>query len=232
MEPGRESIAVIIPARNEAATIATTLQVARDRATAPDALAFVVADGASTDATREIAQGAGATVVTGSAGRGAQMNAGARAVQAESLVFLHADTLLPEGWDDLVCATLEDPAVAVGAFAFAVDAPGAPMRLLERLVALRCRVLHRPYGDQALFMRAATFSALGGFAEMELMEDYDLVSRARRLGEVRTLREPAVTSGRMWERLGAWRTTWRNLATVAGYRIGIAPATLARWRSR
>jgi rSAM/selenodomain-associated transferase 2 len=232
MEPGRESIAVIIPARNEAATIASTLQVARERAAAPETIAFIVADGASTDATREFARGAGATVVTGSTGRGAQMNAGAGAVDAENLVFLHADTLLPRGWDDLVAATLADPEVAMGAFAFAVDAPGAPMRLLERLVALRCSVLQRPYGDQALFMRTATFSALGGFAEMELLEDYELVSRARRLGAVRTLQEPAVTSGRMWKRLGVARMTWRNLVTVAGYRLGIAPAALARWRSR
>jgi len=221
-------IAVIVPTLNEEPSLTATLACVE---TASETETIVV-DGGSTDATVRLAQEAGAIVVHAPRGRGAQMNVGATVTRSPALVFLHADTSLPTGWADAVRATLEDPAVAVGAFRFATDVPGVKMRALEWLVWLRCRLLSRPHGDQALFMRAETFAKLAGFPEMPLLEDYDLVTRAKRLGRVVTLDMPALTSGRMWLRLGVVRMTWRNLATVAGYRLGIHPARLARWRSR
>lgn len=237
-------IAAIVPALDEAGWIAPTLE--RLLAEADD---VIVADGGSADDTREIAQALGARVVESACGRGTQMNAGARAAGArascapatgaqaatgaDALVFVHADTLLPRGWADDVRATLADPAVALGAFAFATDSPRRTMRAVERLVALRCAVAHTPYGDQALFLRRETIERLGGFAEQPLLEDYDLVRRAARLGRIRTLaHRPAITSARMWERLGIARTWWRNLRTVVAYRLGADPATLAARRRR
>lgn len=221
-------VAVIVPALNEADVLPSTL--------APllaEADEVIVADGGSTDCTVAVARARGARVIEGARGRGAQMNAGARGADAELLVFVHADTLLPEGWSADVRATLGDPRVVLGAFAFATDSRRRSMRVVERLVALRCALAHTPYGDQAYFLHRETFEALGGFAEMPLLEDYDFVRRAKRLGRVRTLaKRRAITSARLWERLGVVRAWWRNARTAVGYRLGVDPAVLARWRHR
>lgn len=228
ISPTAHRIAAIVPTLDEAATLQRTL--------APllaEADEVIVADGGSLDDTARSAREFGARVVEGARGRGAQMNAGAHESTAELLIFVHADTLLPAGWADDVRETLADPEVALGAFAFATDSTKLSMRIVERLVAMRCQFAHTPYGDQAYFLRRAMFTALGGFAEIPLMEDYDFVRRARQLGRIRTLADRhAVTSARAWERLGVLRAWWRNARAAAGYRHGVDPAELAKRRLR
>jgi rSAM/selenodomain-associated transferase 2 len=221
-------VAVVVPALNEAAPLPATL--------APllaEADVVVVADGGSSDDTADTARALGAHLVADASGRGAQMNAGARSTDAEILVFVHADTLLPAGWAADVREVLSDPTVSLGAFTFATDSPRVSMAIVELLVALRCAIAHTPYGDQAYFLRRDTFDALGGFKEMPLLEDFEFVRRAKRLGRVRTLKgRRAITSARMWERLGVVRAWWRNWRTAMGYRLGVDPQTLAAWRRR
>ena len=226
--PTRFRLAAIVPALDEAATLRAAL--------APlfaEADEVIVADGGSRDDTAGVARSLGARVVEGARGRGAQMNAGAHESSAELLVFVHADTILPSGWAADVRETLANPEVALGAFAFATDSTKLSMRIVERLVAMRCLFAHTPYGDQAYFLRREMFTALGGFAEIPLMEDYDFVRRARQLGRIRTLTDRhAVTSARAWERLGVLRAWWRNARAAAGYRRGVDPADLAKRRLR
>lgn len=222
---GRPSISVVIPALNEAATIGRTLE----RAGNADGAEIVVVDGGSRDATREIAARAGAKVQVAAGGRAAQQNDGAALARGRYLLFLHADTLLPDGYAELIRRALDPPATVAGAFRFRTDGVGAALRLVEWGANLRSTVFRWPYGDQGLFLEKRVFDEIGGFSPLPIMEDYELVSRLRRRGTVVTLDEAAITSARRWHRLGALRTTARNLAMVAGFRAGVPPERLARF---
>jgi rSAM/selenodomain-associated transferase 2 len=215
------TIAVIIPALNEAAEIATCIGGAR----AADEI--VVVDGGSADETVAVAEAAGARVIAETGGRGLQQNAGAAATEADVLLFLHADTRLPGGWADIVKDTLGDEAVALGAFSLSIGDAGPAERLVARGANLRSRLFHRPYGDQALFMRRKTFDTLGGFTPLPIMEDLDLVERAALQGRIVTRSEAVVTSARRWQRVGPLRTTAINQAMLIGRALGLSPDRLA-----
>jgi len=157
------------------------------------------------------------------------MNAGAAAASGSILLFLHADTRLPPGFDSAVRSALEEPGVVAGAFRLRIGAPGGSLRIIERAVAIRSRVLRMPYGDQGIFVRNETFHELGGFPELPVMEDFEFVRRLRRRGKIRIVSLSAITSGRRWRELGPWRTTWINQKVILGYYLGISPERLAAW---
>jgi hypothetical protein len=116
-----------------------------------------------------------------------------------------------------------------GAFRFRTDGSGAALRLVEWGANTRSALFQLPYGDQGLFMEKRVFNELGGFPPLPIMEDYALVRRLRRRGPVVTLSEAAITSDRRWRRLGALRTTGRNLAMIAGFHAGVSPERLSRF---
>ncbi len=217
-------LSVIVPTLNEAASLGRTLTCLRRAGSE-----IIVVDGGSQDATREIAGQAGATILVAAGGRAAQQNAAAAVAKGRRLLFLHADTLPPDGYAELIHRTLDHPATVAGAFHFRTDGSGAVMQLIEWGANVRSAVFQWPYGDQGLFMEKRVFDELGGFAPLPIMEDYELVSRLRRRGRVVTLNETAITSARRWQRLGALRTTARNLAMIAGFHAGIPPVRLARF---
>ncbi len=218
-------ISVIIPSLNEETEISAAVRQAAGR----PGIEVLVVDGGSSDRTVALAEAAGATVLQATAGRGHQLNAGARAARGRILLFLHADTRLPEAFPGLIEQALRQPDLAAGAFRFAVAAPGWRFRLLERLVNWRARAFSLPYGDQALFLSAERFQAVGGFAEIPLLEDLALVRRLRGLGRITLLSAPARTSPRRWLRLGLLRVTLRNQLILLGYLLGVDPGRLARW---
>ncbi len=222
---GEPLISVIIPALNEGSALGRTLE----RVRRADGVEIILADGCSRDATCEIAAQAGATVLVTDGGRAAQQNAGAAAAKGRHLLFLHADTLLPDGYAGLIRRTLDKPATVAGAFRFRTDGAGKAIRLVEWGANIRSSLFHRPYGDQGLFMEKRVFDELGGFAALPIMEDYELVSRLCRRGRVVTLNEAAITSARRWQRLGALRTTGLNLAMITGFHAGVPPERLARF---
>jgi rSAM/selenodomain-associated transferase 2/rSAM/selenodomain-associated transferase 1 len=223
-EAGPERISVVVPALNEAAAIAGTLaSVRRGR---PHEI--VVVDGGSSDATVRVAREAGARVLESARGRARQMNAGAARATGNVLLFLHADTTLGEGWPAAVAETLARRGVVAGAFRFRIEGAFAGKALVEHNTNLRSRWLGRPYGDQGLFLRRSTFEASGGFADLPLLEDHELVARLRRRGRVATADLPATTSGRRWKELGVVRTTLVNQWILAAYALGVAPERLAR----
>jgi rSAM/selenodomain-associated transferase 2 len=213
-------LSVVIPALNEEDLVVAAVLSVRDHAE------VVVVDGGSTDGTRAAADAAGASVIVTARGRGLQLDAGARAAHGEWLVFLHADTRLEPGW----AAALQALPVSVvgGAFRFALDPPRRAYRWLEAGVALRCRILRLPYGDQGLFARRAVYEAIGGFRPMALMEDVDFVRRLGRAGSLAFLPVRAWTSARRFERRGAAATSLRNLGLLALYAAGCGPDRLAR----
>ena len=217
-------VSVIIPALNEAAHIAATLECVRN--SSPHEI-FVV-DGGSADETCAIARNCGATVIRSKPGRARQMNAGAAQATGNVLLFLHADTLLPNNWKRAVTDTLRAAGVVAGSFAFRVAESFPGRWLVEWTTNLRSRWFQNPYGDQTQFLRRALFEELSGFANLPIMEDYELNQRLRKLGRVVAAEAAAVTSGRRWKRLGVVRTTITNKMMIVGFHLGVCPHRLAR----
>lgn len=222
-----KEISVIIPALNERPLIAATVESVL-RAGVGE---VIVVDGGSTDGTADLAAAAGARVLGSAPGRGTQQNAGAAAARGNVLLFLHADTSLPEDFPARIAETLGWPGVAGGAFRFRIDDDGWPLRLVEWTVQWRCKLFQTPYGDQAIFAPAETFRAVGGFPDTPLLEDYQLIRRLRKAGRIATAEGDAVTSARRWRRLGVLRATWSNNLCLAAYWLGVSPERIARWRS-
>jgi len=219
-------LSVIIPALNEAENIGAVVEAVR-RANPHE---VIVVDGGSTDSTAELAAQAGATVLNSPPGRGRQQRLGAERAQGEWLVFLHADTKLPEDYPHVVAQTLSRPEVAAGAFRFKLDEPGARYRWIERLVAWRCRFFELPYGDQAIFVRAAVLAQVGGFPDLPIMEDYELIRRLRKLGRIEVSSAAAATSARRLRKLGALNAALTNIGCLAAYKLGVSAETIARRR--
>lgn len=217
-------LSVIIPTLNEELHLSTTL--GSIGATSSD-LEVIVVDAGSIDQTLAVARKHGCKAFVGSPGRANQMNAGAACATGEHLLFLHADTRLPEGYRQEIQRVLDTP-VACGAFPLAIDAHGIALRMIERGVAFRSRVLQLPYGDQALFFRSADFYEQNGFRQMAIMEDYELVARMRKTGSIGFASKPVKTSARRWIKKGILRTTITNQLCVVAYRLGFSHKTIAR----
>ena len=219
-------VSIVIPALNEASIVAGTVEHALGHRPAE----VIVADGGSSDGTAEAARRAGASVVRAPAGRAAQQNAGAAAAQGDTLLFLHADTRLPDVALARVRRVLEDPAVALGAFGLGFDRDDVGTRFLVFGADLRMRLFALPYGDQALFLRRETFDRLGGFREIPIMEDLCLVRRAKRLGRIVIASERVRTSPRRYDRNGLLRNMLLNWQATSLFALGVGPERLVRFR--
>jgi len=219
-------ISVVIPALNEGKDVARALHSA---STAPD-VELIVVEGGRDYGTIEAAGEYGAKVICTGPGRAIQMNAGAKAATGEILLFLHADTTLPGGYDSLIRKALQSSADTVaGAFTLKIDSPDRRLRLIEGLANWRTRAFNMPYGDQAIFVRADTFREVGGFPVMPIMEDFEMMKRLGRVGRIARVPEPALTSARRWLENGFYRTTFINQAIIIGYMIGVPLKTMKGW---
>jgi rSAM/selenodomain-associated transferase 2 len=226
-DPRSPSISIIIPVRNEAENLRQLL---------PELVAtgceVIVVDGGSSDDSQQAVTEAGAQWLEAEPGRATQMNRGAAIAQGNILLFLHADTQLPEGFQDWISPSLDRSGVVAGAFGLAIDGPGWGLRLVEWGVALRSQWGQLPYGDQGLFVRRSVFEDSGGFPLLPIMEDFVWVDRLRKQGRIAIVPVAVVTSARRWQALGVWRTTMINQAIVWGYWCGVKPDRLARWYRR
>jgi rSAM/selenodomain-associated transferase 2/rSAM/selenodomain-associated transferase 1 len=222
------SISVIIPTLNEASYLAATLSPVLGKT----GVEIIVVDGGSTDRTVAIAAAHRIRVIQGPRGKAAQMNLGAARAKGRILLFLHADTRLPEQWDRQVVTELEKKGVVAGAFSLRIAGQGRMLRLIEGLANFRSRRLQVPYGDQAIFLKARVFQQLGGFPDVAIMEDFELVRRVKKAGRVSTLAAAARTSARRWEAYGVLRTTVINQMIILFYFSGMSPQRLERWYKR
>ena len=189
----------------------------------------IFADGGSTDVTARIAEEAGAEFVPAPRGRGNQLAAGAERATGNWLLFLHADTMLEPGWEHAVAEFIAAPenASRVGYFRFRLDDASARARWLEALVALRCRLLRLPYGDQGMLISRALYHRLGGYKAIPLMEDVDFVRRAGRR-RMAALDTEATTSASRYRREGYLLRPMRNLICLTLYFLGVSPRALAK----
>jgi rSAM/selenodomain-associated transferase 2 len=220
-------ISVVIPTLDAAKTLPATFLSIFDAAIDGIVSEVIVCDGGSTDATRKIAEEAGATVIESERGRGQQLRAGAAAARKAWLLFLHADTALERGWIEDAQAFIRKGEDAAAAFRFRLADSGFQPRLLEAAVALRCRLFRLPYGDQGLLISRALYDAVGGFAPIPLMEDVDLVHRLGR-ARIAMLNAAAVTSAERFRREGYFRRSFKNVSCLLAYYRGAPPEELAR----
>ena len=160
--------------------------------------------------------------------RANQMNAAAGLARGDWLLFLHADSTLPEDWLEAFEASAGNDIVG-GWFRFALDDAAWQARLIERGVSWRVRVLRLPYGDQGLFVRRSTFAELGGYQDIALMEDVEFVRRLVNTGKVVEVPRAITTSARRWRRDGWFRRSARNMTLLSLYFCGVPPRILARW---
>ena len=218
-------LSIIIPCLNEADGIAHTLSaLAPLRARGVE---VIVADGGSRDGTVERAAPHVDAVISAPRGRAVQMNAGAARARGEILLFLHADTLLPDSADSLIAEGLKRTRRGWGRFDVIIAGRHPLLRVVERLMNLRSRLTGIATGDQAIFVTRSMFTAAGGYPEIALMEDIALSKRLKVYGPPLCLRHRLTTSGRRWEKRGVLSTILRMWRLRLGYWLGIDPAKLA-----
>ena len=220
-------IAVVIPVRNEEDHVAAA--VASARATELDGVEVLVVDGGSVDSTCERARAAGARVIASEPGRARQLQAGAGATEADAILFLHADTRLPERYAESIRRALADPEMVGGAFAFRFAESGLRLRIVEWGVRMRLALADLPYGDQGIFVRRAALTAVGGVPQVPIMEDLDLVRALQQRGRLALLPDPATTSARRYLERGIARSVLRNALALVARALGVERARIAAW---
>lgn len=203
-------LSIIVPVLNEAQELPLLLE--RLLPLARHGCELIIADGGSEDCSVEIVQFAGCTLVRAPRGRARQMNAGAAGASGEILLFLHADTQLPDGAALLIAQTLSDCTYQWGRFDVCIAGRPLMLRVVGCMMNLRSRLTGIATGDQAMFVSRTAFDAVGGFPDQPLMEDIELSKRLRRVSRPACIHRRVITSGRRWETRGVWRTIllmWR-----------------------
>ncbi|MFC1616980.1 TIGR04283 family arsenosugar biosynthesis glycosyltransferase [Candidatus Margulisiibacteriota bacterium] len=162
-------------------------------------------------------------------GRARQMNAGAKKAQGNILLFLHADSILPQNAVNKILEILDKPEIVAGAFTLSFGPMNSALRLLAFCANLRVRITRIPFGDQGIFIKKSYFNKLGGYKDIPLMEDLELMKRIRRNNKkIVILKEKVITSARRWQEKGIVLNTIQNNWLQFLYFIGVSPAKLAQ----
>jgi rSAM/selenodomain-associated transferase 2 len=220
------TLSIIVPALNEEAGIVAALEALSPlRARGAE---LILVDGSSRDRTAALARPLCDKLIAAPRGRATQMNAGAGAARGEVLLFLHADTRLPEHADRWIMDGLERSGRVWGRFDVRIEGRHPLFPLIAAMMNLRSRLTGIATGDQAVFVATTAFAAIGGYPEIPLMEDIEMSRRLKRLGRPLCLAERALTSGRRWEKHGVMRTILAMWRLRLAYFFGAEPAKLAQ----
>ncbi len=215
---------LIIPTLNEAEGIAdllSTLQVLRTQCE------IIVVDGGSTDNTQQQAMPLVDRFICAKAGRAIQMNAGAEQAKGNVLIFLHADTYLPEPALQLIHEGIEAGALW-GRFDIQLLGSHFMLNTIAFMMNWRSRVTGIATGDQAIFIKRSVFLEIGGFPEITLMEDIAISQRLTQLVRPYCIGAKVKSSARRWEYFGVWRTIALMWSIRLRYFFGAYPDDLAR----
>jgi rSAM/selenodomain-associated transferase 2 len=216
-------VSIIIPTLNEAAIM---LDLAASLGRLRGDFEAIVCDGGSADATVEMARQCGFRVIAAERGRGRQMNAGAKLAKGETLLFLHADTRLPENALALITGALAEEKVCGGNFSLNFAGGTHEARLLTAIYPF-LRLVGMLYGDSAIFVRRGVFESLSGYRDYSIFEDCDLYRRMRQVGRFVRLNACATTSSRRFEgRFIRTFALWSLMQVL--YWIGVNPNLLNR----
>ena len=222
-------LAVVVPVFNEATAIESTLaRLAPLRARGAE---VIVVDGGSTDATATLARPLANQVLQSAPGRAQQMNAGAKAAidgGADVLLFVHADSELPDAADRLIDTALRTSGHVWGRFDVRIDGAAPMLRVVSAMMNWRSRLTGICTGDQAIFVTRPAFERLAGFAPIALMEDIEFSKRAKALSWPAAIGARVVTSGRRWQRHGICRTIVLMWRFRLAYFFGADPQRLAQ----
>lgn len=216
-------LSIIIPTLNEAEVLTKALGSLKEHPSE-----IIIVDGGSEDNTAEVASRFTPHVFISRRGRGIQQDVGARHSRGRVLLFLHADTKLPRGYQRLIHDALVHPDIAFGAFQLAIHPSTPALRIIAVMANLRSRFFRLPYGDQALFVRRSAYFRVGGFQDRPIMEDVDLVRRLNRVGRFKLARGAVQTSARRWQKEHFAYATVRNWSLMIRYALGTSPHDLAR----
>ncbi len=220
-------ISMIVPVLNEAALIVQTLSALQPLRVAGHEVILV--DGGSDDATITLSEPVVDRIIRSSRGRSRQMNAGSKVARGEVLLFLHADTSLPEGADKLIIDGLNQQGKSWGRFDVRLSGRHFLLRITEWLMNWRSRLTGVTTGDQGIFVQRKLFEAVGGFPEIDLMEDIALSKTLKRQGRPLCLWHRVLTSSRRWEKNGIFRTIVLMWFLRLAYLLGADARSLAQF---
>ena len=218
-------VSIIVPTLNEELVLENTLTHIQQLS--PHEL--IVSDGGSNDYTYRIADRFSHRVITGSAGRALQMNAGANEATGDLLLFLHADSRIePESYRKML-EYMKNPKWIGGAFTLCIESGKWSLKLIALLANIRSKYFGVAYGDQGFFVRKEVFKDMNGFSPIPICEDLDFYYRLRKKGSVILLKEKAHTSPRRWINEGIFFTTVRNFIIAVLFGLGFPPHILTKW---
>jgi uncharacterized protein len=217
-------ISIIIPIKNESPGVAERFR----RFSIAGETEILIADRGDCPETARAFERLGARIVSGPGSRGLRLDRAAREARGDVLFFVHSDSRPPENSLSAIAETLGTGAVA-GAFSLAYENETAALAWIAWWANLRSRRLGLPFGDQGLFCRREAYAACGGFRDLPVCDDVDIVSRLKRVGRLSVRPEKTVTSPRRYAEAGALRQVLRNWRVLAGYYAGVSPEKLARW---
>jgi rSAM/selenodomain-associated transferase 2 len=223
------TISIIIPVFHESDRINGIITQVMDRA-GKDVPQVIVVDGDTRGSTiNEIKDEQVVKIISGK-GRARQMNHGASLAAGDVLLFLHADTLLPKDALAMITATMSVGRFVAGAFDLGIDSSRRIFRITEKYVFLRTRLTRIPFGDQAIFIRREYFEKIGGYQDIPLMEDVEIMRRIRKRGDrICIIPASVLTSPRRWEREGIIFSTFRNWTLQILYGLGVPPERLKKY---
>ena len=219
-------LSIILPALNEAEAIANTL--ARLQSVRAHGVEVILVDGGSSDRTRDIAAPLVDRVIDSEPGRAKQMNAGAAVASGDALLFLHADSILPDDGDIQIAQAFIDPRFQWGRFDVSIHGMHVMFPVIAWFMNHRSRSTGIATGDQGIFVTRNAFMKIGGFPDQPLMEDVEICKRLKKISPPACIAKKIITSGRRWEKHGVWRTIWLMWRLRFSYYCGATPESIHR----